>query len=484
METDRITSSGKTFSFDKSGSFTGSFPSSRISSGSFDISVPASPIDNTPVPSIGSNFQSPSFITVEKMDPARKYSDSWERIDDSMIVGSPQNETLLSMSSDNQELYASVIVHKNEEDVFKEKKHHSYANINFQPLKPEVHSYANISVEHGAASIVPKPKSAPSSPKRQKKPIPIRRKQSEGGTQLTSSQELTSSIESNSSPPSKVKVPKKPLPPVKPARPSETSPLDDKTISTPPVVSTTPQRPILAVTDMLLPVLSKQTSPQFEKRERSKTTLESGSEKKQPMLPPLKPLRDMAKTTDNLPSLIESVSPQFKNIPSTHSALKLKLSEPVRTNVQTMRDPTGLQPRAAIEPVQNKVHVSIEPNRTKVPAVPHTADSTAQTGRNELMRKLSLRRQRLEEQLGAHKVPTLKPTMGYISETSSERNSIASTTSTEVVVKYNAREEPTNGTVKNSGTDSDSVVLRQQTDNKSLTKFGVIEDTEGGSFII
>ena len=429
------------------------------------------------------------------MDP-RKREDSWEQLNDSMIVGSAPNETLQSTNSDNQDLYASVIVHKDEDSpADKEKKHHSYANIDFQPLnkdKPEVHSYANIAI--GAGSLVAKPKSAPSSPKKPKKPIPIRRKQeveSEENTPLentplTSSQEITNSIESNSSPPSKMKVPKKPPPPVKPTRPSEPlSPLDDEymlTASASPVVSTPPQGSIPV--DKPFPLVPKKPNPHFEKRERSKTTLDSGSEKKQPLLPPFKPLRDMAKTTDNLPSLVETVTSQPEDTSTSHSALKPKLSEPAQSNIHTVKD-SDRQPRASIESFQNRPQFSAELNRTKLHSGSIITDSAAQTGRNELMKKLSLRRQKLDEQLGAHKVSTTpKPIMDYISETSSERNSIVSTASTEVVVKYNTRDDPANGTVKTSGTDSDKVVLRPQTDNNSLAKFGIIEDTEGGSFVI
>ena len=493
QEAERITSSGKTFSFGKSGSFTGSFPSSRVSSGSFDMSVPASPTEATPVPSEGSTFQSPSFITVEKMDPAARHSDSWERIDDSLIVGSPQDESLLATSqsnSENQDLYASVIVHQQQDTetvVGKDKKHHSYANINFQPLtkdKPETRSYANISIMQGTSSIVSKPKSAPNSPKKQKKPIPIRRKQDSDS--LTSSQEFTTSTESNLSPTNMVKLPKKPLPPAKPSRPSVSSPEDKPSfnISTP-ALNQLPQKSITA-NDKPLPVPPNSTSPLFEKRERSKTTLESGSEKKLPMLPPLKPLREFAKTTDNLPTLKEGEPPPLKNISVSHPALKSKLSEPIRNKVQVGSSVgnSNQQPVASETNRTNKVRVSTDLNRTKVQAAPNVADSATHTGRDELMRKLSLRRQRLEEQLGAHKVTTHKSNMGNISETSSERNSISSTASTEVVVKYSTREEPSHGAIGNSGTGTGNVVLREQVDDGSLAKFGIIEDTKGGSFVI
>lgn len=492
QEAERITSSGKTFSFGKSGSFTGSFPSSRVSSGSFDISVPTSPTESTPVPSEGSTFQSPSFITVEKMDPARR-SDSWERIDDSMIVGSPQNESLLATShqsnSENHDLYESVVVHQlqdNEIVVGRDKKHHSYANINFQPLTkdtPETHSYANISVMQGTSYIVSKPKSAPNSPKKPKKPIPIRRKQD--SESLTSSQELTTSTESNSSPTNIVKLPKKPLPPAKPNRPSVSSPEDRPsfTISTP-ALNQLPQKSVTANIDKPLPVSvpPNSTSPLFQKRERSKTSLESGgSEKKLPMLPPLKPLREFAKTTDNLPALQESEPPPLTNTSVTHPSLKSQLSEPIRNKVQI--GDSNQQPGAS-ETNRTKVLASAGLNRTKVQTGPNVADSATHTGREELMRKLSLRRQRLEEQLGAHKVTTHKSNMGNISETSSERNSISSTTSTEVVVKYSTREEPSHGAVQSSGTGTGNVLLRKHVDDDSLAKFGIIEDTEGGSFVI
>ena len=88
---------------------------------------------------------------------------------------------------------------------------------------------------------------------------------------------------------------------------------------------------------------------------------------------------------------------------------------------------------------------------------------------SELMRKLSLRRQRLEQQLG-----TTVPTPG--SDSSSRRTSTSSTQS-EFVCSYN---------LKRSQEDEPSTVeveLRSK-EEATLAKYGIMEDIEGGSYEI
>ena len=403
-------------------------------------------------PSDASNLI-PTYINVERMDP-NKQSDSF--VSDSMSVSPPEeSEPAAPNKSDGH--YELITIHQLEgEDVQQQKEEISSSTTE---QKEDVHFYANIELKEG----VSKPKSAPSSPKKPKKPMPMKRKQGEGesrGTSsLSSSLEITNSSESNSSPPVRPKTPQKPLPPVKPQKPLADDTSTVKEEKPPPLVSTPKlnqliKKPVPEKLSKPKTPESKSTDRVTERRSRSKTTIETGSEKKQPLLPPLKPVKE-AKTTDSLPTTKESEPPSNAATASPvvhHSPLKPKLSEPTRSKVMT--------------------------GSAQV-------DSSTHAAREELMRKLSQRRQRIEQQLGAHKVTPCKPNIGNV-ETASERNSTISSSSSEVVVSYSTRAEessPPNGAAK-SGGDTTGVAVRTKPENESLAKYGIIEDTEGGSFVV
>lgn len=137
-------------------------------------------------------------------------------------------------------------------------------------------------------------------------------------------------------------------------------------------------------------------------------------------------------------------------------------------------------------------------------------DDTSPKGRSELMRKLSLRRMRIEEQI-AGTARTASPSNSDISsnpgstlESLSERNSGLSTSSTEVVVAYHSKKLNGDGggeavVVKSRSVTSPNGApagggARQVIDEEleevggreggTLAKFGIIEDISGGSYVV
>ena len=559
---ERVTSSGKSFWFDKSGSFTGSFPSSHASSHSSGTGEMDK--DSTLVQSLPTNTSIPTFINVQRMDT--KESDSWEKIDEDDLKSpferakTPVKTTIDNESSkpdemditgkesscERQELYQSVIVHplENEDDTQDE---------SCSQNEEEVHSYANIEFVQAVGSAVVQPTitSIPGSPKKPKKPMPIRRKNasSEGETGASQDSSLTSSLEgsyskeSGSSPKIKAKVPQKPLPPAKPSRQAATplspdssanqitqSPdiekeralsssmpmldqLDDEEQSSSAgnsndsvksntqvsksitnlqsltqVSANVPFLPHSSKSTSIVPSLPKNkpnlpSLPQ-ERKPRSRTTLDSNPDKKQPILPPSfkrLPLKE-SKSTD--PSQ-----------PNVSNSRRIALSTRGTVSTVVLHDPISHEPTLS-EPAANvgrpRVHTVNTAKPQASPITPPPANSTAPRGRDELMRKLSLRRQRIEQQLGIHKpgsaLSPLRPNIGNIAETPSERNSTISTSSSEVVVAYSTRRADesfsslsSNGTVHSNESE---VVMRKHTEDDNLSKYGIIEDTNSGSYVI
>ena len=144
-------------------------------------------------------------------------------------------------------------------------------------------------------------------------------------------------------------------------------------------------------------------------------------------------------------------------------------------------------------------------------------DPGAPKGREELMRKLSLRRLRIEEQLAAtnrlasptttNSDLTLKPESPASADNSmSERNSGLSTSSSlsEVVVSYHSRKGDREGVGSTSGSSNGlssggygvgEALIRNTVEEEdgegvgerrddNLAKYGIIEDVSGGSYLI
>ena len=266
-----------------------------------------------------------------------------------------------------------------------------------------------------------------------------------------------------------------------------------------------------------------------ETKPRSHTTVEqlASPDKKQPMLPPASRLRSKSPSPSN-PNTSQS-TPTDDPTP-TAAQLSSKVSsktanEPVRMRAYTSSSvvnpssstpkPPQLQKMSSVAdatPVSNvskavasavsAVGVSrLIAGKKSTPIISDQASSGGQKekGKDELMRKLSLRRQRIEQQ-----TTLIKPnaSVGKIAEAGSERNSTISTSSShsEVVVAYRRIEgsssmtslssNSTGVTGHSDGGSSNSVLelRKQQTspekDGGNLAKYGIIEDVDGGSYVI
>ena len=108
--------------------------------------------------------------------------------------------------------------------------------------------------------------------------------------------------------------------------------------------------------------------------------------------------------------------------------------------------------------------------------LPSSSKLTAST---EFIRKLSLRRQKLEKQLSASNNHTSTSTSSSLMDGSSRCTSTSSSQS-ELVCTYNTKR-----TTGECPLDSmeESVELRER-EGDNLAKYGILEDTEGGSFVI
>ena len=507
----------------------------------------------------------PTFINVQRMDS--KKNDSWEKIDEDDLKSpferskTPVKTTnegessttdqfvevdipVKESSCEDQELYQSVIVHQLENE--------EAAQEDSCSQNKEVHSYANLEFGQavGSTLVTPTLTSDPGSPKKPKKPMPIRRKNtsSEGDTGASHDSSLTSSLEgsyskeTSSSPKRKTNVPQKPLPPAKPPRqavtplspdsnanqvsqspdvekervlsssmpmldqldnegqsscPGETSTQASKSTSN---LQSLPQDSKSTTNFTPLPQASKSTfnlpktktnvpSLPQERKPRSRTTLNSNPDKKQPILPPSfkrSPLKE-SKSSD----------PSHSNAANSD---RIELSNRGTMSTVVIHDPSSNK-RKLSEPAVNNVNVGRPRVHTVTTAKPHAsptspppASDNTHKGRDELMRKLSLRRQRIEQQLGIHKPGSTsspqRPNIDNIAETPSERNSTISTSSShsEVVVAYSTRRaEDSYSSLSSNGTvhsNESGVVMRKHTEDDNLSKYGIIEDTNSGSYVI
>lgn len=91
------------------------------------------------------------------------------------------------------------------------------------------------------------------------------------------------------------------------------------------------------------------------------------------------------------------------------------------------------------------------------------------------MRKLSVRRQKIDQQIAQNKPDSTSTTsvgtpLCVVAESPSERNSTSSSQS-ELVVSYSSKDSP-------DSTESSAVLRKPEEGN--LAKFGIIEDTAGG----
>ena len=244
------------------------------------------------------------------------------------------------------------------------------------------------------------------------------------------------------------------------------------------------------------------TSRRFpETKPRSHTTTNI-VEKKQPIFPPPKPphgsnkpFLQSAKPPDE--QTIAEVSEESSN--STEPAVKLrsnskqsflrsdsteppKFSKSAATTAGT--NSTAVPPTLASKTSKDSRFAS---GSSKLPksqsrlagSAMNSSSGGSGTNESELMRKLSVRRQKIDQQIAQNK-PDSTSTIActplcVVMESPSERTSTSSSQS-ELVVSYSSKDSPSNSL--------DASALLRKPEDGNLAKFGIIEDVEGGSYVI
>ena len=232
---------------------------------------------------------------------------------------------------------------------------------------------------------------------------------------------------------------------------------------------------------------SRSVHPLPETKPRSYTT--STLDKKQPLLPPVK--------GSTVSTLFSSKSPQ--QIPKEQisdtplSPLQEVESDTSQFEASSEHSPTdktkllakGPKPSAATTAASSSTSTSRD---GRAPKSTGEKSASSSGGREELMRKLSLRRQKLEQQIqvtvNKADSPTSQSTVTTVAERTSEySHDSSSSTQSELVLTYRRTDESPSGSTGNA---DGSVVLRKPDSDKegNLAKYGIIEDVNGGSFVI
>ena len=228
---------------------------------------------------------------------------------------------------------------------------------------------------------------------------------------------------------------------------------------------------------------SRSVHPLPETKPRSYTT--STLDKKQPLLPPVK--------GSTVSTLFTSKSPQ--QIPKEQisdtplSPLQEVESDTSQFEASSEHSPTDKTKLLAKGPRPTTAASSSTSASRDGRAPKSTGEkSTSSGGREELMRKLSLRRQKLEQQIqvtvNKADSPTSQSTVTTVAERTSEySHDSSSSTQSELVLTYRRTDESPSGSTGNA---DGSVVLRKPDSDKegNLAKYGIIEDVNGGSFVI
>lgn len=332
----------------------------------------------------------------------------------------------------------------------------------------------------------------------QKKPVPLQRK-------------LPSGTDSGLSPPSS-SVPKKPLTAPKP----KMLQLSTKPPSVPllsPTSQTSSTKPVTESTSMWMPAnpvhslspnkTKPSAAPNSSFTDGAKTKGASGGksvhslpqtkprsyttstvDKKHPLLPPVK--------GTTVSTLFTSKSPKEQISDTPLSPLQEVESDTSQLEASSEHSPTdktkllakGPRPSAAT------TATSSSPSTSRDGHAPKSAGekSTSSGGREELMRKLSIRRQKLEQQIQvtvnkADSPPSQSAITTVAERTSEYSHDSSSSTQSELVLTYRRTDESPSGSTGNA---DGSVVLRKPDSDKegNLAKYGIIEDVNGGSFVI
>lgn len=497
----------------------------------------------------------PKFISVERRELTEEEEEFDDLIDEEMLKPPPGKEKKVEGE------YAEAMKIEDppqKKEMVDISARYEMATINVQPLSPvesqeklktdeeDKHPYANWDVAQVNSVAAKANATSPKKTNVPKKPMPIQRKKTpvedqpsepefkpSTATTASSTVSATPSVASSG-----VKnVPKKPLPPQKPRKlvaatpmlsPSQTAQKskpysssisggDRVNITEDSAQQKSSERKI-SIGRMASPdrgPLSSKSTPYLPDatKPRSHTTSELGSssllDKKQPILPPASKVRSKSPSPTSAVATASDDSALSSSKPLAKPE-ELNRSKPFTSSSSQNSNspkPPKLQKMTEVSPASGATKVTAATvlgggaGKTTVIKKP-VAPSNSQSGsggskENELMRKLSLRRQRIEQQTAL-----LKPTtsVSKIAEVSSERNSTISTSSShsEVVVAYRRIEESSsltslssNSTGMNLQSDSGSslVELRKQPtspekEGGNLAKYGIIEDVDGGSYVI
>ena len=192
--------------------------------------------------------------------------------------------------------------------------------------------------------------------------------------------------------------------------------------------------------------------------------------KKKPVLPPVVgvkrvPLKPHAKMPPTI-QMVGAILEREENLESSgeleHSFEKKHTPGPSPAQLTACSKSSSLGRDAA-----RKAATGTRPTRQSSPS-------------NELMRKLSLRRQKLEQQLSDKRTSGSTTGSSNTAGDSSSRCTSTSSTQSELVCSYMKRTQEDSS---ESSSLADVVELRSK-EEANLAKYGIMEDIEGGSFVI
>lgn len=476
--------------FLKSKSFTLSTTSSHGSTSSLPCGRDLDPADSRDRPGSDSSMSHSGGPTPQPptCPPPKSTSSDYVNIDTlsgksaAVLSGEEDREMVKSNVGGYETPSISVKKEKDEEDEEQEKEEEKEEEKKYRKVGPHP-SYANWQFLSLQTSNPTKPTSVCV----QKKPVPIQRKLP-GGTDP-----------GLAPPPSS--PPKKPLTPPKP----KMLQLSTKPLS--PTSQTSSIKPLNESASMWMPTNpvhppstthntkssatlnssstdgtktkgasgGKSVQPLPETKPRSYTT--STLDKKQPLLPPVK---GSALFSSKLPQQIP------KEQSSDTPLSPVQETEVDTSQVEASSDPSPTDTTKLLAKGCAATTASSNPSRD--PAA-KSVKPTSSGGREELMRKLSIRRQKLEQQIqvtiNKADLPTSQSTItaAAAERTSEHSHDSSSSTQSELVLAYRRTDEsPSSST----GNVDESVVLRKPDSEKegNLAKYGIIEDVNGGSFVI
>ena len=226
----------------------------------------------------------------------------------------------------------------------------------------------------------------------------------------------------------------------------------------------------------------KLVQPPPEIKPRSYTT--STLDKKQPLLPPVKGSTVSTLFSSKLLQLV----PKEQSCDTPLSPVQEMEADTSQFEASSDPSPTDTTKLLAKGRAATTA-ASSNPSTSRDGLAATSAKPTSSGGREELMRKLSIRRQKLEQQIQVtvNKADS-PPSQSTITAAAAERTSeyshdSSSSTQSELVLAYRRTDEsPSSSTGNVDG----SVVLRKPDNEKegNLAKYGIIEDVNGGSFVI